>query len=183
RPFHSKYRNVEDDAPAGQRMIEVDFDGALEDPAHYAGEMTAGGLEGDHHARLELHALEPAAVDELDVLGPVRAERLLGVELDLRIVARLHAEQRLLEAGQQVTVAHLEGRRLAAPGGIDLLAGLEQQREVQRHARIGTDREAGARAHDADWLRRSRRYSKNITPIQSTAPTVSAESATLKAGK
>src|SRR5690606_14513239 len=69
RPFHSKYRNVEDDAPAGQRMIEVDFDGALEDPAHYAGEMTAGGLEGDHHARLELHALEPAAVDELDVLG------------------------------------------------------------------------------------------------------------------
>ncbi|MNC44964.1 hypothetical protein D3C75_938930 [compost metagenome] len=121
-------------------MVEVDGDLLVVELLDHARQLGLGGVVEDHHQAFgQLHALELAARHDLHVLRVGLAEAVFRLDGDAALVAGLEAVERLLEAGQQVAVADLEGRRTLVEGAVDHVARLELDGEVQGYLALGAD--------------------------------------------
>ncbi|KAF1056569.1 MAG: hypothetical protein GAK44_00179 [Pseudomonas delhiensis] len=87
----------------------------------------------------QFHVLELVARHHLYVGRVGLAEAMLRLDAQGALVAGLQAEQRLLEARQQIAVAHLEGSWLLVEGAVDDVAVFQLQREVQGNFRVRAD--------------------------------------------
>lgn len=112
--------DVEVEILAGERVICVERDIVAFDLADSHDLRAVWAVALELHANLDLrHAVDLLTGNDDDLGGVLESVAFLGGDIDLQLVANLLADERLLEAGDDLSAAVNVPEGLAAFGGVD----------------------------------------------------------------
>ena len=121
-------------------MVEVNTDLLLVERLDHSRQLALGGiLKDDQQTFAQRHVGELAARHDLHILWIRLAKALLRTDWQAAFVAGLETEQCLLEARQQVAIAHAESGRGLALGAVYQIAVLQTNGEVQGNLGLRPD--------------------------------------------